>query len=60
MKMSPQGIMSSEKASNSLGVCPVKDRSAYLDDIVTGVINSCSLKEFYIKEITMFFKECAS
>ena len=58
--MSPQSIMSSEKASNSPGVCPVKDRSTYLDDIVTRVINSCSLKKFYIKEITMLFKECAS
>jgi hypothetical protein len=35
MKMSPQGIVSSEKANNSPGLCPVKDRSAYLDDIVT-------------------------
>jgi hypothetical protein len=29
------GILSSEKANNSPGLCPVKDRSNYLDDTVT-------------------------
>jgi len=31
MKMSPQGIMFSEKASNSPGLCPVKEEKPSLD-----------------------------
>jgi hypothetical protein len=60
MKISPQDIMSSEKAVTALDFILLRTGLPTWTTVYQRVINSCSLKEFYMKEITTLFKECAS
>jgi hypothetical protein len=58
MKMSPQGIMYSKKASNSPGLCPVKEQKPSLGTQTFGLLlNKVSFEVFKtIKKIIYFLQ----